>query len=504
MTSPVTRRRTPGPHLPRRLGLILGPLAFTAVLAAPAPAGLAPAAVRAAATTLWMAIWWVTEAVPIPATSLLPLVLLPATGALPPAAAAAGYANPLIFLFMGGFMMALSLERWAVHRHLAVFILSLMGGDPRRLTLGFMAATAFLSMWISNTASTMLMVPIAMAVVAHLPSSAPNGGPAASGNDPGRQPGQRFSTGLMLGIAYASSIGGIATLIGTPPNIILAAAVQSLTGVEISFFRWLLFAAPPAALALGLVWLYLTRFAFPTGTDLGVAPQLTRLLRAERERLGPLNRPQRAVLTIFALVALAWITRPWLIAPFLPQVDDAAIALAGALLLFAIPARLAGDEFLLDWQTAVRLPWDVVLLFGGGLTIAESFTRTGLADWIGASLQILASLPALLTMVLIVALVILLTEITSNTAITSMLMPVLAGLAPAVGLHPVMLMVPGAVAASCGFMLPVGTPPNAIIFGTGHVTIPVMARTGLWLNLASIPYIAIISYLLLPLLGAAR
>lgn len=492
----------PGDGAPRSgrrriLALLSGPAAFSVVLLLPPPAGMSPEAARAAAITVWVALWWVTEALPIPATSLLPLVLLPATGTLSPAATAANYANPLIFVFIGGFMIALALERWQLHRRIALLIIARLGQSPARVVLGFMLATALLSMWISNTAATMLMIPMATAVIAYL-----GGGAAPDRSDAGAGPSGPLATALLLGIAYAASIGGIATLIGTPPNIVLAAAAQTLLDTEISFARWMLFATPPAAVALLAVWFYLTRVAFSLQkARLGGRPAGPVADPAGR---GPLSPPQRAVLIIFVLVALAWMTRPLLINPYLPLVDDGVIALCGALALFAVPASLAEGRFLLDWETAVRLPWGIVLLFGGGLAIATAFSETGLSVWIGQSLGVLGQLPPLLIVALLVAAVVFLTEITSNTATATMLMPVLAGMAPAIGVHPLLLMAPAAIAASCAFMLPVATPPNTIVFGTGYVTMAQMVRAGLWLNLGSILLVGIVTYWLLPLLGVPR
>lgn len=467
-----------------RVGFVAGPAVFALLLLAPVPAGMPEAALQTAAITAWTAIWWITEPIPVPATSLLPLVLLPATGARTPAEAAAGFGNPLIFVFLGGFMMALAVERWDLHRRVALAVLTTIGGSPARITLGFMVATAFLSMWISNTATTMLMVPMALAVATRV----------SAGHD-SRQTAP-FAIGLMLAVAYASSIGGIGTLIGTPSNIVLAGVAETM-GRQVDFARWMMFAVPPAALSLVLVWLYLTRFAFPTsGLTIDDA-----MLHAERETLGPLGVPERRVAIVGLTVAVAWVTRPFLLAPLLPVVDDAVIAVTGALVMFALPAGAGDDRRLLDWSTMDRMPWGLLLLFGGGLGIADAFAGTGLAAWIGDQVGALENLPPFLVVVLVVVAILMLTEVTSNVAVAGMFLPVLAAVGTALDMDPLQLMIPAAVASSCAFMLPVATPPNAIVYGTGLVPLRTMARVGLVLNIGSVLLIAPLSYLVLPYTG---
>jgi solute carrier family 13 (sodium-dependent dicarboxylate transporter), member 2/3/5 len=467
-----------------RLGFVSGPAAFLILLLVPPPPGMPEAALQTAAVTAWTAIWWITEPIPVPATSLLPIVLLPATGARTPVEAASGFGNPLVFVFLGGFMMALAVERWDLHRRIALAVLAVIGGGPARITLGFMVATAFLSMWISNTASTMLMIPMAVAVVARV---------GAGRNAALVAP---FATGLLLAVAYSASIGGITTLIGTPPNIVFAGVAQTLDR-QVDFARWMLFAVPPAVLALGLVWVYLTRVVFPTG-DLSVD---TSMIRAERAGLGRLGIAERRVALVGGAVAAAWITRPFLISPVLPFVDDAVIALTGALVMFALPSGTDERPRLLDWSTMSRLPWGLLLLFGGGLGIADAFTATGLSEWIGSQMGGLSALPPILIVTAIVLVVVMLTEVTSNVAVAGMLLPVLGGVAPALDMDPFLLMIPATVAASCAFMLPVATPPNAIVYGSGYVPLRTMARVGSVLNVGSVLLIAPLSYLVLPYTG---
>lgn len=420
----------------------------------------------------------------VPATSLLPLVLLPATGARTASEAAAGFGNPLIFVFLGGFMMAIAVERWDLHRRVALAVLTTIGGGPGRITLGFMVATAFLSMWLSNTATTMLMLPMAMAVVTRL-----------SADHDARQTAP-FATGLMLAVAYSASIGGIGTLIGTPPNIVLAGVAETM-GRQVDFARWMMFAVPPATLSLVLVWLYLTRFAFPT-TGLTIDDTV---IRTERKGLGRLNRPERRVAVVGVSVAAAWVTRPFLIAPVLPFVDDAVIAVTGALVMFALPAGTDDGRRLLDWKSTDRLPWGLLLLFGGGLGIADAFAATGLSTWIGSQVGALQDLPPVVIVLVVVTVILFLTEVTSNSAIAAMALPVLAAVGTALDMDPLQLMIPAAVASSCAFMMPVATPPNAIVYGTGQVPLRTMARTGLVLNIGSILLITPLSYLVLPYTG---
>lgn len=497
-TRPVRGELIQPAYSPQKLvGFILGPLVFAIMLLIPAPAGMSPEAMRVAATTLWMAIWWITEAMPIPVTSLLPLVLLPLTGALTAAQASAGYSNTLIFVFIGGFMIALALERWNLHRRIALYIITVVGCSPTRIILGFMAATGFLSMWISNTATAMMMMPMGAAVIAQMSSLLSN---ARNPGADGAQGGKGFGTALMLGIAYAASIGGIATLVGTPPNIVLAGAAQELAGVEVTFAKWMMIGLPLSLIGLAATWFYLTQIAYRTSNK--AIPGGLDVIKGELRNLGPMSSSERWVLLVFGLVAFAWITQPWLIEPIFPKVNDAVIAILGALVLFAIPARRADGKptFLLDWESAVRLPWGIVLLFGGGLAIADAFKSTGLTVWLGESLTAFGGLPSLLVLLVVVTMVIFLTEVTSNTASATMLMPVMAALALGLGINPLLLMAPTAIAASCAFMLPVATPPNAIVFGTGQVTISEMARAGLWLNLGGIVLITAVCYWLMPIL----
>ncbi len=473
----------------QRIGLVLGPALFAVVLWG-MPAETMPAASRAVlACTLWIAAWWITEPVPIPVTSLLPIVLFPITGGLAIGQTTASYGQPLIYLFIGGFIIAKAIERWELHRRIAMNIVRLMGTRADHIVLGFMVATWFLSMWIANTATAMMMMPIGAAVITHarrIHGLAP---------DVPRRDG--FGKALMLAIAYAASIGGLASLIGTPTNLVLAGVVRELFEVDISFARWFLFGLPLSASLLAGCWYYLVHTAFPiAGTQLEGGREV---VREELAALGPMTREEKVVSLVFALTAVAWITRPFLLGRLLPGVDDTVIALLGASSLFLLPSARARDGRLLNWETAVHLPWGIVILFGGGLALAAGFQESGLAAWFGDALRLLHGLPLLLILVLLVGVVNFLTEVTSNVATASMVMPILAALALAMGVHPFALMVAAALAASCAFMLPVATPPNAVVFGSGYVDMADMVRVGFWMNILSILLVTAFVYFILPL-----
>ncbi|GGA34760.1 sodium-dependent dicarboxylate transporter SdcS [Kroppenstedtia guangzhouensis] len=488
---------TPGPSRPynRRqlIGLILGPLLFIITFLFIHPEGMSSQAQAVLASTLWIAVWWITEAIPIPATSLLPIILFPLTGALEAGPTTSAYGDPNIFLFMGGFMIALTMERWNLHRRIALTIISWVGTQPQRLVLGSMVATGFLSMWISNTATAMMMVPIGMAVINHVGESFKKSDPlvdTTKGNFP-------FGTAMMLGIAYAASIGGLGTLIGTPPNAIFAAQVKQIFDVEISFATWMLFGVPVVIVLLFFTWWYLVKVAYPMKYD--EIPGGGAIISQEKKSLGAPSAEEKAVFVVFILTALAWIFRDLILKKFIPGIDDTVIAISAALVLFLIPSRNHPGEFLLNWDTAKNLPWGVLLLFGGGLAIAAGIVGSELDKWIGLQLIQLDGMNFLLILVVVIALVIFLTEITSNTATATMMYPIMASFAAALSVHPYGLMVAAGLAASCAFMLPVATPPNAVVFGSGWVRIEQMAKAGFWLNLISIAVITVAVYFLLPM-----
>ncbi|MFL2769729.1 MAG: SLC13 family permease [Rhodospirillaceae bacterium] len=468
----------------QRIGLLLGAVLFAFILLSEPPAGLSGAGWRAAAVVVLMATWWLTEALPVFATGLLPLALFPLLNVVDIGTAAAPYANPLIFLFMGGFMIALAMQRWGLHTRIALALLSITGTRARNLVGGFMISTALLSMWVSNTATTMMMLPIALSVLALL---------KADSLEDQKLPG--FNTALVLAVAYGANVGGLATLVGTPPNALLAAYFDETYGVNIGFSDWMMVGLPISTVLLFLTWLLLTRIFYPmpnTHVD-GVAA----ILDTARSKLGPVSHGERMVAIAFASAAFLWVFRPILtdLFPWL-RLSDAGIAIFIALSLFIIPSRKRIGDGVLNWEWASRLPWGVLLIFGGGLSLAGAAEASGLSDWIGTAMAGWGGIPALILLLAIVTAVVFLTEVTSNTATTAMLLPLLATAAVATGENPLTFCVPAALAASCAFMLPSGTPPNAIVFGSGQVTIPQMARAGFWLNLVSIFVLVAASYTL--------
>ncbi len=474
----------PAPAKAAWIGLLLGPLLLLACLLSTPPAGLSDNAWAVVGLTLLMATWWSTEAIPIPATSLLPILLVPALGIDSLNAATAPYANPTIYLFLGGFILGLAMERWNLHKRVALMTLLAMGSKPSKQIGGFMLATAFLSMWVSNTATTIMMLPIGLSVIALL----------AGEKDAGDSERERFATALLLAIAYAASVGGIATLIGTPPNALLAAFLAENYDVQIGFGQWMLIGLPVSIMMLAFIWWWLTRGGFQlSGHDSG------ELIRSELADLGPLSRGEKLVALVFVLTASAWVLQP-LIAQQIPGVNDTSIAIAAALALFIIPVDVKQRVFLMNWESAGKLPWGVLLLFGGGLSLAGVIRSTGLAEWIAQSLGALSALPMLAMIGVVVLVIIFLTEVTSNTATAAAFLPLLGALAVAQGMPAEMLAIPAAIAASCAFMMPVATPPNAIVFGTGHMRIQSMIKAGFALNLIGVVLVTLVSYLLVGLI----
>lgn len=467
----------------QRLGLVLGPLVFLSFWLGPKPAALPTEAWHAGAVSLWMAVWWITEALPIPATALLPIVLFPVLGVRSIGEATAPYAHPIIFLFMGGFLLAQAMQRWRLHRRLALHIIRRIGTRPARLVLGFLLAGAFLSLWVSNTATALMMLPIALSVLELLEERG------------AVQPTLRtFEAALVLSIAYGCNIGGMGTLIGTPPNALLAGFLSETYGYELSFATWLPLGLPIVTIGLLLTYLLLIFVLFPEGRRLQV--EARGLIQAELAALGPVQPAERRVAWVFAVTALLWIVRP-LLSQWVPGLSDAGIAIGAALVLFLLPA--GQGRRLLDWESARHLPWGILLLFGGGLSMADAITDTGLARWIGQQVGGLAGWPPLLIVLLATGTIVFLTEITSNTAVAAAFLPVLASAAVGLGQNPLLLAVPATLGASCAFMLPVATPPNAVVYSTGRITMTEMARAGFWLNLLFILLLTGLAFLLLPL-----
>ena len=479
MTTGVSRKQ--------RLGLWLVPLVALGVLLFADLDPADPRPTRMAAVAILMAGWWITEAIPIPATALLPVALFPLLGIVPGKATAAVYFNHIIFLFIGGFLFAIAMERWNLHRRIALRIILIFGTRPRRLLLGFMAATWLLSMWISNTATAMMLAPMAVALLSQL----------AERYDADKV--ARYGVGLLIGIAYAASIGGLATLIGTPPNLSFARILTIVfpEAPDISFARWLTFALPMSVVFLVIAWWMLGRMhAADVETAEGKDP-----FRKAYADLGPIGYEERWVAVLFGFLVVGWTFRAFW-ARLLPEpgyVDDGTVAIALALILFLIASRKPGEGRLLRWRDALKIRWGIVLLFGGGFALASGFKESGLSDWLGQALAAVGGVPPILLILIICASITFLTELTSNTATTEMILPVLGALAVAIGVNPLMLMIPATLSASCAFMLPVATPPNAIVFGTGKITMAQLVRSGLRLNLIGIVLITIWTYLVAPL-----
>ncbi len=458
------------------IGLILGPLLLLACILTDPPGGLSEKAWLTVGLAALMAVWWSTEAIPIPATSLLPILLIPLLDIDTLAKATAPYANPTIFLFLGGFLLGLAMQRWSLHKRIALATLLAVGNQPSRQIAGFMIATAFISMWVSNTATSIMMLPIGLSVIGLL----------IAGSE--EKEGARFAVALLLGIAYSASVGGIATLIGTPPNALLAAFMRENYDVQIGFGQWMLLGLPLSIGMLVFIWWSLTRggFRLAGGDSRG-------LLEKEMAALGPMSRAEKMVAVVFVLAAAAWIFQP-LLADYIDGVNDTSIAMAAAIALFLIPVDLHKRVFLMDWEQANKAPWGVLLLFGGGLSLAGVIGASGLAEWIASSLGAFDALPLLAMIALVVMVIIFLTEITSNTATAAAFLPLLGALAVAQGLSPEMLAIPAAVAASCAFMMPVATPPNAIVFGTGQLPIQAMIKAGFVLNLFGVLLVSLLCY----------
>ncbi|SFR53622.1 SLC13 family permease [Maribacter stanieri] len=467
------------------LGLILGPILFIIIHFFFHPVGLSEQANAVLASTIWIAVWWITEAIPIAVTALLPLVLFPLSGGLELSATSGSFGHKYVFLYMGGFIIAIAIEKWNLHRRIALNIINLIGSDVRKIILGFMVATAFLSMWISNTATSVMMLPIGLAIIKQLEDN-----PKTAEDE-----NKTFGKALMLAIAYSASIGGVATLIGTPPNLVLAGVVLDTYGYEITFMQWFAFGLPISIILIFICWKYLTKYAFkfkqksfPGGKE-----EIKRLL----SNLGKISYEEKVVAFVFALTAFCWITRSFLLQKILPGLDDTIIAIFFAIVLFLIPSKKKGDQ-IINWEEAVKMPWGIILLFGGGMALAKGFEVSGLAVWIGSQMTSLAGLPIIILILVLIAAVNFLTEITSNLATTAMLLPVLAPMALTIDVHPFVLMVGAAVAASCAFMLPVATPPNAVVFGSGYLRIPDMVSKGFFMNVISIIILTFFVYFVLP------
>jgi solute carrier family 13 (sodium-dependent dicarboxylate transporter), member 2/3/5 len=463
------------------IGRLLGPVVAVVIylLLPGGEEGLNHAGRMTAAMAGLMAVWWMTEAIPLAATSLIPIALFPIVGVADIEDATAPYADDIIFLFMGGFMIAQAVERWGLHRRIALRTVLAAGTKPTQLIGGFMIATGFLSMWVSNTATVVMMLPIGVSILALVSSQLQDEG--RSLDDPEWAP---FGTALMLAIAYSASIGSVATIIGTPPNGIVVGYLGQ-QGVDVGFAQWMMLGLPLALIFMVIAWIALTRVLFTIEPQ--SLPGGRELIRDELERMGAMSRGERFVLGVFVVTALLWVNRAWLEnLPGLGGLDDAGIAIAATVALFLVPIEGRRGVMALNWEWAKRIPWGILILFGGGLSLAAAIEENGVADFIGEQVGALGFLPLILIIAVIAATVVFLTEITSNTATAAAFVPIIGGIAAGLGFAETTLVVPAALAATFAFMLPVATPPNAIVFGSGRITIAQMARAGVGLNIIGI------------------
>ena len=437
---------------------------------------------------LWMAIWWSTEAIPVAATAFIPLVSFPLLQVVPIKAVAQSYAHPTIFLFLGAFLLALSVEKWALHRRIALSVLVRTGTDGRKLILGFMMAGALLSMWMTNTSTAMMLLPIATSVAAMVIEKSSG----VSDDDK-----KAFQVALLLALAYATTIGGMSTIIGTPPNVLLAGFIEETYGIQIAFFDWMLIGLPLALVLLPLGWVVLTRVAFRV--EVPASLETAGVIDSMRKEMGAMTSPERRVGLLFLAVVALWMARKWLNeVPGLEGLSDAGIVMTAALLLFVIPSGHGSPARLMQWDDVARLPWGVLILFGGGLALAAQVSSSGLAVWLGESLLPVAGLGTLVLVAAAAGLVVFLTELTSNLATAATFLPVVAAIAAQSGIEPLVLCVPVTLAASCAFMLPVATPPNAIVFSSGALTIPQMIRAGILMNLIAMMTLTLLAVILVP------
>jgi sodium-dependent dicarboxylate transporter 2/3/5 len=483
-----TEKSLEGRSTHQRIGLILGPVLAILMLLSDAPDGLTDAGWSTAAVAVLMAVWWATEAIPIAATALLPLACFPILGAVNMADTAAPYANKVIYLFLGGFIVAFAMQRWNLHRRIALNILQHAGGSGRLLVGGFLLVSALISMWVMNTSTAMMLTPVAVSIITVIHTSIRELDARAK---------EDFQYALLLAVAYGATIGGLTTLVGTLPTAMLAAFMLESYGTTINFSDWMMVGVPLAILMLPLCWFVLTRWVFDVSFKTSGEGKAE--LKKLRDDLGNISSPEIRISIVAAIMIVAWVGRPfWIQLPGLTGLDDTGIAIVGAIMMFVIPSGDKDDPILLRWNYAEQLPWGVILLFGGGLSLASAFINTGLAAWIGTMLQAIGTLPVLAVVAAIAATIIFLTELTSNTATVATFLPIAGAVAIELGLNPIVLAVPVTLAASCAFMLPVATPPNAIVFGSGLLTIPKMMRAGLAINVVGIAIVTFAAMVLAP------
>ena len=465
---------------------LLGPLLFFIILILDAPNGMSNEGFSLLGIIIWMAVWWISEVVPIAVTSLLPIILFPSLNILNIQETGANYGHKYIFLFIGGFILANAIQKWNLHKRIALNIILKIGGSTDKIILGFMLATGFLSMWISNTATTVMMLPIALSVINQLKDH-----PETLVNE-----NKVFGKALMLGVAYSASAGGIATLIGTPPNLIFAGFIQENFNIEISFFQWMKIGFPVSIILMLFIWWFLTKYAFKLNKT--IFPSGKEEIKKILSKMGKINNEEKKILIVFTLTILSWIFRKNTINLIIPNFDDSMIAISGAIILFILPSKNK-KEPIMKWKDALTIPWGILLLFGGGLSIAKGFQASGLDHWIGDQLSFLTFSSSLLVIFLIIAGVNFLTEITSNMATTAMLLPVMIPVANIMQINSFLLLVGTTLAASCAFMLPVATPPNAVVFGSKLLKISDMVKAGILINIFSIIIILIMVYFGMPI-----
>lgn len=463
-----------------KLGLFAGIIFAVIIILLPQPDGMSISALRTAAVAVLMSVFWLTEALPLYVTALLPIVLFPLLNVSSVSETTAPFGHPLVFLFMGGFIIAQGIQKWGLHKRIALKIIRVIGVSPNRIILGFMIGSAFLSMWISNTATALMMLPIGLSVIHLIKSS----------NSFESDEQRKFSVALLLSIAYSCSIGGVATLIGTPPNALMAAFMLDTYNVEISFSEWMLFGIPFSLISLPIAYVLLTKMIFKFNVDSEIDIVT---IEDEIKLIGKISYEERVIQLVFLLTALLWVFRP-LVEYLAAGISDSSIAVFGAVLLFIIPSR--DGTSIIEWKDAKKISWGILILFGGGLSLAQGIKKSGLAEWIAANILNMGEIPILLLIIILTTAIIFLTEITSNTATAAAFLPIIASIATIMGINSLHLVIPSTVAASCAFMLPVATPPNAIIFSSSEISIKNMAQAGIFMNLIFIAIIVFLSFTL--------
>lgn len=473
----------------QNIGLFIGPLTFVVMMLFDgSQSTMSLEAWRVAAVGLWMAIWWATEAIPVPVTAFMPIIAFPFLSISTVAQTTEAYANPIIYLFLGAFILALAVERWNLHKRIALGILSFSGTDGKRLIAGFMVVAALLSMWMTNTSTTMMLMPIALSVAKVI---------AENNQHLSTERTSSFQTAMLLGLAYAATIGGMATLVGTPPNALLAAFLNEQYDIKITFASWMLVGVPLMLCLLPLAWFSLTHWSFKV--DIPANSSVDEHLKELRSELGPISKAEKRVAIVFSLVVFFWIARRPLATLFdVNFLNDTGIVMVAALALFILPSNDKKQAQIMVWDDVSRLPWGVLILFGGGLSLAASVSSSGLAAWLGGYLSYLDAFGIFALVIAATGLVIFLTELTSNVATTATFLPVVAAVALELGVSPLLLCVPITLAASCAFMLPVATAPNAIVFASGLVKIPQMVKAGFVLNIFGLVLLSVIAVWLAP------